>query len=365
MTIIFRQLQDLKSSTFTYLLADPATREAVLIDPVFEHAARDSALVRELGLRLVYTLDTHVHADHVTGAWLHKQSDGSRIAIAAASGATGYDVGLADGDELRFGARRLQARATPGHTDGCMTFVLDDESMAFTGDALLIRGAGRTDFQHGDAHTLYRSIKQRIFTLPDECVIYPAHDYRGLTSSTVAEEREFNPRIGAGRSERDFVGYMENLGLPHPKQIDVAVPANRTCGRINQAAPSEAPHWAPLKYTYAGVNEVEAEWVAEHAQELQIVDVRDGDEFDGALGHIAGACLVPLPELRERLDALRKDAPTIAVCRSGARSAQAVAILEKAGFAKVANLSGGMIGWHSHRLPVNAAAPEATAPAIS
>jgi glyoxylase-like metal-dependent hydrolase (beta-lactamase superfamily II)/rhodanese-related sulfurtransferase len=355
MNVIFRQLQDLKSSTFTYLLADPATREAVLIDTVFEHAARDSALVHELGLRLVYTLDTHMHADHVTAAWLHKQNDGSQIAIAKAAGATGYDVGIVDGDELRFGTRCLQARATPGHTDGCMTFVLDDQSMAFTGDALLIRGAGRTDFQHGDAHTLYRSIVQRIFTLPDDCVIYPAHDYRGLTSSTVAEEKEFNPRIGVGRSERDFVGYMENLGLPHPKQIDVAVPANRTCGRINQAAPSDRPHWAPLKYTYAGVNEVEADWVAEHARDLQIIDVRDTDEFDGALGHIAGASLIPLPVLRERLDTLRKDTPTIAVCRSGARSAQAVVILEKAGFAKVANLSGGMIGWHSHRLPVSAA----------
>jgi rhodanese-related sulfurtransferase len=182
-------------------------------------------------------------------------------------------------------------------------------------------------------------------------LIFPAHDYRGLTCSSVAEEKLFNPRIGAKRSEHDFVGYMENLGLPHPKQIDVAVPANLRCGHtaeLNQGAGD----WAPLRFTYAGINEIEPEWVAEHSLELQIVDVRDEDEYTGVLGHIPGATLIPLAHLHERLDALRKERPIVTVCRSGARSAQAVTILDKAGFAQVANLAGGMINWNNQRLTV-------------
>lgn len=349
--LIFRQLHDLVSGTYSYLLGDPATREAVLIDPVFEQARRDSALLHELGLKLVWTIDTHVHADHVTGAWMLKTLNGSRIALAAVAQAEGTDLPLNHGDRLHFGSRCLHARATPGHTDGCMSFVLDDHSMVFTGDTLLIRGAGRTDFQQGNAHTLYRSIHEQIFTLPDDCLIYPAHDYRGLTCSSVAEEREFNPRIGAGRSEHDFVGYMENLGLPHPKQIAIAVPANMKCGHTELADQAQAPDWAPLRYTYAGINEVDPQWVADHARELQIIDVRDNNEFTGVLGHIPAASLIPLEQLSEQLETLNKEAPTVTVCRSGGRSAQAVTMLEKAGFGQVANLAGGMINWNNHGLP--------------
>jgi sulfur dioxygenase len=353
MNLVFRQLLDLRSSTYTYLLADPDTREAVIIDPVFEQARRDAALIQELELRLVLTLDTHVHADHVTGAWVLKRTLGSRIGISRNSGARNFDVGIATGDRLTFGKRFLEARATPGHTNGCMTYVLDDRSMAFTGDALLIRGAGRTDFQQGDAHVLYDSIVTQIYTLPDDCLLYPAHDYRGLTCSSVAEEKAHNPRIALGRSERDFVGYMENLGLPHPKQIDVALPANLECGHTDLADQLLTPTWAPLRYTYAGINEIDADWVADHAAQLQIVDVRDAREFTGVLGHIPGATLIPLEQLRDRAADLRPDKPIVAVCRSGARSAQAVTILEKAGFTKVANLAGGMISWNGHRLPVS------------
>jgi len=353
MDLIFRQLLDPASSTYTYLLADPGAGQAVLIDPVFEQARRDAALVGELGLTLLYTLDTHVHADHITGAWLLKRALGSRIGVARDSGARGMDVAIEDGQRLAFGARSLEARATPGHTGGCMTFVLDDRSMAFTGDALLIRGAGRTDFQHGSASTLYRSITTRIFTLPDDCLVYPAHDYRGLTCSSVAEERAHNPRIGHGSSEQDFVGYMENLGLPHPKQIDVAVPANLACGHTELADSLEAPDWAPLRYTYAGINEVDPEWVADHGSQVRILDVREPGEFNGTLGHIPGATLVPLARLQEAASGLPRDQPLVLVCRSGARSAQAVTLLEKAGFTRVANLAGGMLGWNSQRLPVS------------
>jgi glyoxylase-like metal-dependent hydrolase (beta-lactamase superfamily II)/rhodanese-related sulfurtransferase len=356
MSVIFRQLLDLRSSTYTYLLADPRTHEAVIIDPVFEQVRRDVALVRELGLTLLYTLDTHVHADHITGAWLLKRALGSQICIAQSSGARNYDIGIAPDERLRFGSHHLEARATPGHTNGCMTFVLDDRSMAFTGDALLIRGAGRTDFQGGDAHTLFRSIVGEIYTLPDHCLLYPAHDYRGLTCSSVAEEKAYNPRVALDRSERDFVGYMENLGLPHPKQIDVALPANLECGHIDLADELLEATWAPLRYTYAGTNEVDVDWVADHTHELHIIDVRDANEWSGVLGHIAGAKLIPLEQLRERAASLGQDKPIVTVCRSGARSAQAVAILEKAGFKRVANLAGGMIDWNNHRLPISTGA---------
>jgi glyoxylase-like metal-dependent hydrolase (beta-lactamase superfamily II)/rhodanese-related sulfurtransferase len=352
MPLIFRQLQDLKSSTYTYLLGDADAKAAVVIDPVFEQARRDAALIHELGLKLLYTLDTHVHADHVSGAWLLKQATGSRIAIAATSGAAGADTPLAHGDRIAFGRRYLEARATPGHTNGCMTFVLDDRSMAFTGDALLIRGAGRTDFQHGSAHTLDHSVMEQIFSLPADCLIYPAHDYRGLTCSSVGEEKQFNPRIGGERSEDDFVGYMDNLSLPHPKQIDIAVPANLKCGHIPGAEGGLAPHWGPVRYTYAGINEVDPDWVADHSVDLQIIDVREPNEYTGDLGHIRGARLITLGELGAQLAGLAKDEPTVTVCRSGGRSAQAVVVLEKAGFTKVANLAGGMLAWRQHGLPV-------------
>lgn len=353
MNIIFRQLHDPRSSTYTYLLADPDSREAVLIDPVLDQARRDAALLRELDLRLVATLDTHVHADHVTAAWLLKEWTGSRIAVAEQSGATGMDIALRDGDRVAFGSRSLEARATPGHTSGCMTYVLDDLGMAFTGDALLIRGCGRTDFQQGDAHTLYRSIKDRIFTLPDTCLIYPAHDYRGLTASSVGEERRHNPRIGGERDEADFVGYMENLNLPHPKQMDAAVPANLKCGRIGiDADELRGRDWAPLTTTYAGIDEIDPDWVAEHANDVDVVDVREPDEFDGPLGHVPGARLIPLSQLPAQASALGRERPIVTVCRSGGRSAQAVVLLRKEGFDKVANLAGGMLRWNEQRLPV-------------
>src|SRR5678815_577099 len=187
MTLIFRQLFDPTSSTYTYLLASRKSKEAILIDPVFEQVRRDSALIDELGLKLTHTLETHVHADHITGAWLLKQRFGSKIALGAEAGAECADALLHQGDKVRFGEHYVEARATPGHTAGCMSYVLDDESMAFTGDALLIRGSGRTDFQQGDPGTLYHSVHDQIFSLPDTCQIYPAHDYKGATMSTVRE----------------------------------------------------------------------------------------------------------------------------------------------------------------------------------
>jgi sulfur dioxygenase len=346
--LIFRQLFDPQSSTYTYLLADAESRAAVLIDPVFEQMRRDAALIAELDLRLQWTLETHVHADHVTAAHLLRRRLGSRIAVAASGGAAGADRLLGDGDMIAFGARRLEMRATPGHTAGCVTYVLDDRSMAFTGDCLLIRGSGRTDFQGGDAATMYRSVHDQIFTLPDACLLYPAHDYRGLTVTSVAEERRFNPRLGGAVAVGDFVGYMENLRLAHPKQIDVAVPANLQCGRPDSDPSAIAdPGWAPLTYTFAGIWEIQPQTLEEYSGPLQVLDVREPDEFTGPLGHIHGARLIPLGALAGRVAELARDRPVVAVCRAGSRSAQAVTLLNQAGFAQLANLAGGMLRWRA------------------
>ena len=349
--MIFRQLFDPQSSTYTYLLADPATREALLVDPVFEQARRDAALIEELGLRLRWTLETHVHADHVTGAWLLKDKLGSRIAISRASGAEGADRYLDDEDRLPFGKRTLEARATPGHTRSCMTYVLDNRSMAFTGDALLIRGCGRTDFQQGDPQLLFRSVRGRIFSLPEDCTLYPGHDYRGLTATSVGEEKLYNPRLADSILEQDFVGYMKHLGLPHPKQMEVAVPANLKCGRPEKPT-TQNPDWAPLTYTFAGVWEVQPNWLEENLRAVQILDVREPDEFNGPLGHVPGARLLPLGSLNEKVQTIDRQTPVVMVCRSGARSAQATLMLGKAGFDRVANLSGGMLRWRAQRFSV-------------
>jgi len=351
--LVFRQLIDSESCTYTYLLADEESRQAVLIDPVFEQVRRDAALIRELGLELLYTLDTHAHADHVTGAWLLRQRLGSRILIGGQSGAEGADRYLVHGDQVNFGQRFLRVLATPGHTRGCLSYVLDDASMAFTGDALLIRGSGRTDFQQGSAAELYRSVHTHLLTLPASCLLYPGHDYRGLTVTSVAEEKQYNPRLGGALSEADFTGYMNNLGLPHPKMIAVAVPANRHCGRPdNVQGLDNEPDWAPLNFTFAGFWEIQPEWVEEHLKEVQVLDVREPEEFAGPLGHIPGALSIPLRGLEQQLARIARDRPVVTVCRAGGRSARATLILQKAGFQRVANLSGGMLHWRAQHCSV-------------
>ena len=346
--LVFRQLFDPASSTYTYLLGDSVGKDALLIDPVFEQVRRDQALVRELGLQLRWTLETHVHADHITGAWLLRHRCGSRIAVAAAGGATGADRELADGDAVTFGKRSLEVRATPGHTNGCLTYVLDDQTRAFTGDCLLIRGSGRTDFQQGSAKALYASVHRQIFTLPAACLLYPAHDYNGLTVTSVEEERRFNPRLGGEIGEGDFAGTMAHLGLPHPRQMDIAVPANLRCGQPEgDHAASADPDWAPLNYTFSGLWEIRPHALAEMLDEVQVVDVREPEEFTGALGRIPGARLMPLAGLGASADHLDRERPVVTVCRSGARSARAVVVLHKAGFEKVANLAGGMLLWRA------------------
>ena len=228
--ILLQQLFESGSSTFTYLLADRYSREAVIIDPVLETVDRDLQLIRELDLNLRFILETHVHADHITGAGILSSATGAVIAISASAQVEGPVKALSDGDVICFGSIELRVIATPGHTNCCMCFVT--EGKVFTGDTLLIRSCGRTDFQEGSAQKLFESIQKKLFILPDETVVYPAHDYKGFTSSTIGLEKCHNARINQGRELKDFIHILNNLNLPRPKKIDIALPANLKCGRI-------------------------------------------------------------------------------------------------------------------------------------
>lgn len=226
--MIFRQLFDCTSCTYTYLLGDVLSRSAILIDPVIEQVDRDVKLVKELGLNLVYAANTHVHADHITGTGeLKNRVPGCLSVISAASGAKA-DMLLEPMDNVNVGSLSLEVRPTPGHTNGCVTYVCHQKRMAFTGDALLIRGCGRTDFQQGDSEKLYDSVHRNILSLPEDYLLYPAHDYKGQTVTSVGEEKKFNPRLS--KSKEEFIEIMKNLNLAYPKMIDKAVPANMVCG---------------------------------------------------------------------------------------------------------------------------------------
>lgn len=227
--MIFHQFFEKESSTYTYLVASEQTREAVLIDPVASEIESYEQMLNQLNLKLVYSLDTHVHADHVTAANLLRARFGCKTVLHRNSGVDCGDIFITDRSAIRVGECLIEARYTPGHTNACTSYVIDN--MVFTGDALLIDGCGRTDFQEGNAETLYDSIHQQIFTLPDDTIVYPGHDYKGRLSSTVRRERESNSRLGHGRSKQDFVEIMKNLDLPYPKKIDIALPANKACGK--------------------------------------------------------------------------------------------------------------------------------------
>jgi len=227
---LFHQLFESESSTYTYILADKETLESVIIDPVLETVNRDLQLIKELGLKLKYILETHVHADHITGAAKIADATGAKIALSAAAQAEGAQLALNDGATLQFGSHTIKAITTPGHTNSCMCYLVGDR--VFTGDTLMIRANGRTDFQQGSAETLYKNVHSKLFTLPDETLVYPAHDYKGFTSSSIGAEKKFNHRLNLNISLEEFVKIMSELKLAQPKKIDIAVPANLHCGRI-------------------------------------------------------------------------------------------------------------------------------------
>jgi sulfur dioxygenase len=221
-----KQLFEEDTCTFTYLIWDNETKEAILVDPVDKMVDRDLQEVEDLGLKLLYGLNTHCHADHITGTGLLKQRiAGVKSVISEASGAKG-DILVKNGDKISYGSRHIEVASTPGHTDGCVSFIADDKSFVLSGDALFIHSCGRTDFQQGSASRLYDSVHDKLFVLPNDCVVYPGHDYNGKTSSTIGEERSENPRLGDTVTKTEFEAIMAQLNLAKPRYIDVALPAN-------------------------------------------------------------------------------------------------------------------------------------------
>ena len=235
--MLFKQLFEPISSTYTYLLGCEDTGKAILIDPVLPAWQRDLEAIGELGLVLAYTLDTHIHADHITAARKLKQEAGSRIAHPAFDRLACVDLPIEEGKPLELGSIRIHPLFTPGHTDGHHAYLVDGR--VFSGDALLIDGCGRTDFQSGDARALYRSVREKLFALPEDTLLYPAHDYEGRRVSSVGQEKTRNPRLGGNRTIGEFEDIMRSLKLAYPRFIDYAVPGNRECGVCPSGVPED------------------------------------------------------------------------------------------------------------------------------
>ncbi len=376
------QLFDPASSTYTYVLFDPATHDALIIDPVDEQLDRDLALLRDYGLKLVWTLETHAHADHITSAGKLAELAGAKTVAPEGCGIGTAGVQLQHGDELRFGGQTLRALHTPGHTAGSMSFVwpTPNADHVFTGDTLLINGCGRTDFQSGSAQALYHSITAVLFALPDATTVWPGHDYQGRSHSSIGQEKARNARV-AGKTEAEFVAIMDALALPKPRRIDEAVPANLTSGNrpsgmrhdadgawLMQPRPAAGAH-AGL---YAGDVSPQLAWQWVQTGEAVLVDVRTDAEREW-VGFVPGAVPVawkqwPGMALNPQFDdAIRQAAgdgqKLVLLCRSGVRSIaaakratelglQAYNILE--GFEGDPNASaqrGGQGGWRFHGLP--------------
>ena len=336
--MLLKQLFDQNTCTYTYLLADLDAQEAIIIDPVVEQIERDLKLVTELELDLIYTLDTHVHADHITGSGQLRKRTGALSGVSHTAQIECVDRHLYHGDLLRFGQYNLEVRNTPGHTSACLSFVVLTElqKYVFTGDALFIRGCGRTDFQEGDASTLFNSVHHQIYSLPNDTIIYPGHDYRGHTSTTVGEEKNHNPRLNTTMNESSFVHLMNRLELEHPKRIHEALPANLACGMVKEK-PSE---------------EDSSETSAINEDKLAgrvVIDVRSVEEFLGDVARLPDAVSAPLPELRQRALAWTRDLPILLVCRSGKRSSEGRAILVEMGFSDVRDLTGGLLAWSGQK----------------
>lgn len=363
------QLFDPASSTYTYVLFDQATREALIIDPVDEQIERDLATLREYGLKLVWTVETHAHADHITSAGQLAELAGAHTAAPAGCGIGTAGVQLQHGDTLRFGEQTLTALHTPGHTAGSMSYVWRDH--VFTGDTLLIHGCGRTDFQSGSAVDLYRSLTQVLFTLPDDTQVWPGHDYQGRTHSTIGHEKAHNPRI-AGKSEAEFVALMDGLKLPPPARIDEAVAANLTSGIRHDADGALLLQPRPGQGGYAGDVSPPLAWQWVQTGEAVLVDVRSDAEREW-VGFVPGAValawkqwpgMAPNPGFDDGIRQLGAQGhKLVLLCRSGVRSVaaarratelgeQAYNILEGfEGDPDTAAHRGNRGGWRFHGLP--------------
>jgi sulfur dioxygenase len=343
--MIFRELNYGKCKT--YLAICEATRKAVIIDPVRDKVDRYLAVLAYHGLRLDSIVDTHTHADHRSGALELSELAGAPVAMHRLAPAPHVRIHVEDGHALKVGGDELRVLHTPGHTPDSISLLAADR--VFTGDVLFIHGTGRADFAGGDPGAQYDSIMSKLFTLPDATMVFPAHDYRGHTQSTIAEEKRSNPRL-AGKTRDDYINLMNNLGLPLPDGIQESLQPNQS-----DVDPGT------LKFpTLAQLDQVRQLSAAELRDRLAsanppvLIDVREESEYRGDLGHIAGARLISLKQLPERIDELanEKARDVVAICRVGVRSSTAAAILTGMGFERVSNLKGGMIEWNDAHFPV-------------
>lgn len=339
--MLLRQLFDADTWTYTYLLADTQSQEGILIDPLREQIKRDLKLVEELEIDLKYVLDTHVHADHITSAGLIRdQKQGVKTVFGEGAGVGCADINIQDGDTLQLGSMSLKAFSTPGHTSGCMSYYF--EGNVFTGDALFIRGCGRTDFQQGNPEQLYESVTQKLFKLPDKTVVYPGHDYKGMTSSTIGEEKRWNPRLGGGKSKTEFVTIMHDLKLPKPKQIEIAVPANSRCGI--------APEVGHLNEESFSMDDLYERFKDLPDGEL-IVDVRTPDEYVSS--HVPGSCNIPMGHEEQFVEELRKYKLIFLHCRSGRRAQSTFTTLSDKKLNNLICIAGsGMMDWEAKGYPI-------------
>jgi len=343
--MIFRQLFDPVSSTYTYLLASRHGGEALIIDPVLERVERYLRLIEELGLRLVKAVDTHLHADHVTGLGALRDHTRCITVMGEQSGVDVVSMRVADGDTLSIEGLSLGVIYTPGHTDDSYSFTMADR--VFTGDTLLIRGTGRTDFQNGSARQQYESIFHRLLRLPDATLVFPAHDYKGDTVSTIAEERAHNPRLRV-RSVDEYVALMAGLNLPDPKMMDVAVPANLRQGLHQEEVAQRGWALSPL-----------AAQTLLAAGGATLLDLREPGER-ARDGRVAGALHTPYPDLAAQLrpgGLLHGLAATglgrlVFLCAFGERSAMAVRAAQDAGIAASCHVEGGIAAWRRAGLPL-------------
>jgi len=346
--MLFHELN--RSGCKTYLLACEQTRKSVLIDPVKERVDRYLGVLAYHRLELQMVIDTHTHADHRTGVWDLRELTGAKVVMHKRAPAPHIDLHVSDGDQLEVGSLPLGFIYTPGHApDGVCIRV---GNLLFTGDTLLVRLTGRTDFPGGDAGEQYDAITRKLFTLPDETKVFPAHDYRGNACSTIGEEKLSNSRI-AGRSREAYIALMNNLGMPLPEKIQEALQANVSAIDDDSV---KFPSYAQLTQTRQ-LTPLDLHQRLSTGIPPVLLDVREPDEFTGELGHIAGSILIPLRHLSERAKELDpyKERELVAICRAGVRSTTAAAILTGLGFEHVSNLKGGMLDWIEVGYPIERA----------